>query len=121
MYGDFGGGRGGPRRSFAPVKEGDEVEVEIESVGEKGDGIAKIEGFVLFVPGTKVGDHVKVRVTRVLRKVGFADVVGKGSEAPKESEAPSEAPAEEAPKEAEPEAPSEAPAEEEKMEDTEDF
>src|SRR3989338_2016977 len=63
-------------RSFAPVKVGDELDVKIEAVGEKGDGIAKKDGFVLFVAGTKQGDNVKIRVTRVLQKVGFAEVVG---------------------------------------------
>ena len=74
--------RGGPRRDFArfaPVKVGDELTVKIEAVGEKGDGIAKKDGFVLFVPGAKQGDEVKIRVTRVLQKVGFAEVVGEGS------------------------------------------
>jgi len=99
-----------PNRSFsAPVKVGDEIDVKIEAVGEKGDGIAKKDGFVLFVPNTKEGDEVKVKVTRVLRRVGFAEVVGEGS-APAEGE---EAPAEESAEEA---APEEAPAE-----DTEDF
>ena len=64
---------------FAPVKEGDTVEVTIEGVGEKGDGIARVRGFVLFVANTKQGDHVKVKVTRVLSKVGFAEVVGMSS------------------------------------------
>lgn len=58
-----------------PVQVGDEMEVEIESVGEKGDGLAKVSGFVLFVPHTKQGDMVKIRVTRVLTKVGFAEIV----------------------------------------------
>lgn len=66
-------------RSFAPVKVGDELDVKIEAVGEKGDGIAKKDGFVLFVPGTKQGDEVRIRVTRVLQKVGFAEVVGEKS------------------------------------------
>ncbi len=70
-------GRGSFRsRSFAPVKVGDELDVKIEAVGEKGDGIAKKDGFVLFVSGTKQGDEVKIRVTRVLQRVGFAEVVG---------------------------------------------
>lgn len=60
----------------APVKVGDELEVKIEAVGEKGDGVAKKDGFVLFVPGTKQGDEVRIKVTRVLQKVGFAEVVG---------------------------------------------
>ena len=64
------------RRSFAPVKVGDEIDVKVEAVGEKGDGIAKVKGFVIFVPNTKQGDEVKVRITKVLRKVAFAEVVG---------------------------------------------
>jgi|SRR3989338_2728290 len=78
--GDRGGDRGGgfAPRNFAPVKVGDEIEVSIEAVGEKGDGIAKKDGFVIFVPNTKQGDTVKIRITRVLRKVSFAEVVGEG-------------------------------------------
>jgi|SRR3990167_2507039 len=75
------------RGGFAPVKVGEELDVKIEAVGEKGDGIAKKNGFVLFVPNTKEGDEVKVRITKVLRKVGFAEVVGEGS---KKSEGTSE-------------------------------
>ena len=101
--GGFGGGRGGyggPDLT-PPVKVGDELEVTIEAVGEKGDGIAKKEGFVLFVPNTKQGQRCKIRVTKVLRKVGFADVVAgsvqgpaETSEAPAEGEEAAEAPAE---------------------------
>ena len=116
-YGDrFGGGnRFNERRSFAPVKVGDEIDVKIEAVGEKGDGVAKKDGFVLFVPNTNEGDEVKVKVTKVLRRVGFAEVVGKGEvkvETPEEEAPVEEAPAEEA---------AEEPKEEEKVEDTEDF
>ncbi|MEM3154628.1 MAG: TRAM domain-containing protein [Candidatus Woesearchaeota archaeon] len=106
-----------------PVKVGDELDVTIEAVGEKGDGLAKKNGFVLFIPGVKEGQRVRVRVTKVLRKVGFAEVIGEGGtavapaeEAPAESESfgevPAEAPAEEAPSE-------EAPAE--LAEDSESF
>lgn len=75
----------GFRPKVAPVKEGDELEVKIEAVGEKGDGIAKKDGFVLFVPGTKQGQDVRIKVTRVLRNVGFAEVVGEGSGKSEES------------------------------------
>lgn len=86
MRHDRGGGRSSFRpRNFAPVKVGDELDVKIEAVGEKGDGIAKKDGFVLFVPNTKQGDEVRIRVTRVLQKVGFAEVVGE-----KTSQEPSE-------------------------------
>ena len=81
-YGGDGGGFRGPQRTFAPVKVGEELEVTIEAVGEKGDGIAKKNGFVLFVPGVKEGQRVKIKVTKVLRKVGFAEVVGQAGETP---------------------------------------
>ena len=45
-----------------PVKEGEVYDVEILSIGEKGDGFAKVQGFVIVVPGTKKGDKVKVKV-----------------------------------------------------------
>ncbi len=74
----------------APVKEGDELDVKIEALGEKGDGIAKKNGFVLVVPGTQVNDEVKVKVTKVLRKVGFAEVIGKSKEKPAKEDAEEE-------------------------------
>jgi len=75
--GGYGGGGGfGGGRSFAPVKVGEEIDVKIEAVGEKGDGIAKVKGFVLFVPGVKEGQECRIKITRVLKKVGFADKVG---------------------------------------------
>ncbi len=79
------GGGGFRPRNFAPVKVGDELDVKIEAVGEKGDGIAKKDGFVLFVPATKQGDEVRIKVTRVLQKVGFAEVVGEKSGSDSES------------------------------------
>ena len=65
-----------PRRSFAPIREGEELDVKIESAGKKGDGIAKVKGFVIFVPNVKEGDQVRIKVTRVLNKVGFGEVIG---------------------------------------------
>jgi 23S rRNA (uridine2552-2'-O)-methyltransferase len=59
----------------APVASGDELEVTIEDVGSKGDGIAKVEGFTVFVPGTEAGDTVTVRVEDVKPRFAFASVV----------------------------------------------
>lgn len=110
----YGGGSSGGGGDFAscPVKVGDELDVTIEAVGEKGDGVAKKDGFVLFIPGVKEGAQVKVKVTKVLRKVGFAELLGKGAAPAKEkgeeasgeeSEGSEEAP--DAPEEEAPEAP----------------
>jgi len=82
----FGSRFGGKPFRTAPVKEGDVLNVEIEAIGGKGDGIAKKEGFVLFVPNTKKGDQVQVKITRVLRNMAFAEVVGEGQEQGQEQE-----------------------------------
>lgn len=103
------------RPKFAPVNVGDEIDVKIEAVGEKGDGIAKKEGFVLFVPNTKEGQDVRIRVTKVLRKVGFAEVVGEAQSTPAQEPATENA---EPQPESEPKA---EESEENKVEDTEDF
>ena len=66
----------GERRGFsAPINVGETYDVTIEDVGREGDGIARVEGFVVFVPNTNKGDSVKIRVTKVSRRVAFAEVV----------------------------------------------
>ena len=58
-----------------PIVEGEVYDVTIQDIARQGDGIARIEGFVVFVPGTKVGDEVRIKVERVLPKFAFASVV----------------------------------------------
>ena len=58
-----------------PVEEGETYDVTIQDIARQGDGIARIEGFVIFVPGTKVGDEVQIKVDRVLPKFAFATLV----------------------------------------------
>lgn len=62
----------GKGRLTAPVRPGDELEVEIVDVGSEGDGIASVEGYRLFVPGTEVGETVAVRVEDMKPNFGFA-------------------------------------------------
>lgn len=58
-----------------PVEEGETYELEIVGEGEEGDGIAKIDDFVIFVPDTDPGDEVKVKINRVLKSYAFGEVV----------------------------------------------
>lgn len=68
-----GGGFGGPRRFGgprpfrpSPVRVGDEYDVRIESMSRRGDsGVARIQGLVVFVAGAKVGDSLRIRITKV--------------------------------------------------------
>lgn len=51
-----------------PVTVGAEYDAKIEDTAREGDGIARIEGFVVFVPGTEVGDQVRFQVDRVMQR-----------------------------------------------------
>ena len=58
-----------------PVEEGEVYDVTIQDIARQGDGIARIEGFVVFVPNTSVGDEVQIKIDRVLPKFAFSSVV----------------------------------------------
>lgn len=76
--------RYGPRPSLgsygfdtrAPVAVGKEYEADILEMSRRGDaGVAKIQGFVIFVEGAKQGDHVKFKITRVGQRYATAEIV----------------------------------------------
>jgi predicted RNA-binding protein with TRAM domain len=73
--------RGFSRRSFAPkpVEIGKEYDVDIQETSRRGEGIARIEGLVTFIPNTKPGEHVKIKITRINRRFAEAEVVEKGT------------------------------------------
>lgn len=61
-----------------PVADGDERTVDIEDIGEQGDGIARVErGYVIIVPDTEKGERVTVEITDVTETVGFGEVVSR--------------------------------------------
>jgi len=80
-YGRSSGGGSGGFRSFKPkpVEVGKEYDVTISEISRRGDGIAKIDGFVIFVAGAKQGWQGKVKVTQVANRFATGAVVG-GSE-----------------------------------------
>ncbi|NIO37465.1 TRAM domain-containing protein [Candidatus Bathyarchaeota archaeon] len=65
----------------APVELGKVYEADIIEMSRRGDaGVAKIQGFVIFVSDAKPGDHVKFEITRVGRRHATADVVKEAPE-----------------------------------------
>lgn len=71
-----GTNQGVENRSGPPVDEGDVLEVEIDSKGEEGDGIAYVEGgYVVFVPKTTIGERVTVEVVSVGPRFARAEPV----------------------------------------------
>ena len=72
---DFGGDRGfgGDRDMPKPVKVGEEYDVEISEVGSRGDGIARVKNFVVFVNNTKQGEKAHIRITEVRNRFAIGE------------------------------------------------
>ena len=69
---------GSSRPSFdvkKPVELDKEYEAKIQDMSRRGDDVAKIEGFVIFVPNTKQGEHVKFKIIRVGSKFAIGELV----------------------------------------------
>lgn len=64
----------GFRTPPSPVEVGETYEVEITDTGKEGDGIARVDNFVLFVKGAGIGETVTVEVTDVKNTFGIAKV-----------------------------------------------
>jgi predicted RNA-binding protein with TRAM domain len=64
-----------PFFSAAPVKENQELDVVIDDIGSRGDGISKIQGFLIFVPRSKIGERVRVRILSVGEKFATAEKI----------------------------------------------
>ena len=58
-----------------PVETGKEYNVQITETSRKGDGIARIRGFVIFVKGGQIGQNVKAKVTSVGERFATAEIV----------------------------------------------
>jgi len=69
--------RRGYGRDFrsCPVEMGKEYEVDITETSSQGEGIARIQGFVIFVANAKPIGHVKIKITRIGPRAASAEIV----------------------------------------------
>jgi len=58
-----------------PVKLGEELDVTITEVSRRGDGVARIEGFVVFVPRGVQGQKARIRITSVKANFAVAELL----------------------------------------------
>jgi predicted RNA-binding protein with TRAM domain len=74
-----GGGYGGRRQSDfggpKPVEIGKEYNLQVTERSDRGDGIARIQRFVVFVKNGKVGDNVKVKITSIGNRFAIGEIV----------------------------------------------
>jgi len=54
------------------IAEGQEYEVIIQGISKRGDGVAKIGDFTIFVPRSEVGSRLKIKIIRVDRYARYA-------------------------------------------------
>ena len=80
----FGGGSFGPK----PVETGKEYEVQISETSRQGDGIARVQGFVIFVKNAKLGQKAKVKITNVGARFATAELVVVPQETQSQPESP---------------------------------
>ncbi len=94
-YGGGGGFRrpygGGGFRSNAPqpVEVGKEYNVTITETSRRGDGVAKIDGFVIFVVGGQRGEQARIKITQVGPRFANGEKI-EASEEPKTETAETE-------------------------------
>jgi len=61
----------------SPINVGDMFTVEILGMGKEGDGIAKVEDFVVFVPDTSPGDRVRIKIKKVAPSYAKGEITKK--------------------------------------------
>lgn len=71
--GSKGFNRGSP--TTKPVEVGGTYKVDITEISKKGDGIARVQGFIIFVENGKVQNKIKVKVTEVGDRFAKASIV----------------------------------------------
>ncbi len=79
-YGRSGFGGGSRPDGPKPVEVGKEYDVTITESSRRGDGVAKIDGFVIFVTGGKQGEKTRIKITQVGPRFANATIVGTASQ-----------------------------------------
>ena len=62
-----------------PVKVGEEIDVTVSEVSRRGDGVARIQGFVIFIPNTKQGMQAKIRIKEIRPNFATAELIEGGA------------------------------------------
>jgi translation initiation factor 2 subunit 2 len=55
------------------LEEGAEVELEIQSLSRRGDGVVKRGRYIIYIANAKPGQKVKVRITRISGSIAFTE------------------------------------------------
>lgn len=59
-----------------PVKVGEELEVTVTELSKKGDGVTRVQGYVIFIPNAKRGQQVKIKITTIRPNFAIGELLG---------------------------------------------
>jgi len=58
-----------------PVQKNDEHVVDIVDLTHDGSGVARIDGYTVFIPGALPTEQVKIRITKTTKSYGFGRII----------------------------------------------
>jgi predicted RNA-binding protein with TRAM domain len=62
-----------------PVMVGEEIDVTVSEISRRGDGVARIQGFVIFIPTAKQGSQAKIRIKEIRPNFATAELIEGGA------------------------------------------
>ena len=65
----------GRRMERKMIKKNDEIEVNIVDNGFQGEGIAKVDGYTVFIPEAISGEKVKIKILKVAANIAYGKVM----------------------------------------------
>ena len=76
------------QKHIIPVRNGEKLELTVDSQGSSGDGICRYEGYTIFVPGGLPGDQVFAEVIKTTPRFGVTRVIERRVASPDRVEPP---------------------------------
>ncbi|QUW23625.1 23S rRNA (uracil(1939)-C(5))-methyltransferase RlmD [Sporosarcina sp. Marseille-Q4063] len=64
------------------VNKNDRLNVYVEDLTHDGSGVAKVEGYPLFIPGALPGEEAEIQVMKTMKRYGFAKLLNVTKESP---------------------------------------
>ncbi|URJ61180.1 23S rRNA (uracil(1939)-C(5))-methyltransferase RlmD [Paenibacillus polymyxa] len=80
--------RSSAERADLPVQKNDEAVIDIIGMNHDGEGVGRVEGFTLFVPGALPGEKVRVKVLKTKKQYGYAKLLDIAQASPDRIAAP---------------------------------
>ena len=56
------------------MKKNDIINVDIIDIGSNGEGVAKVDDIVVFIPFALLGENVDIHILKVNKKIAFAKI-----------------------------------------------